>query len=143
MLNDTSFNINKKGTFYILVSFLCPKMDLLYVIFFCISFKHTSTYFLNQDEVQVSLDLLKELKIRQCMFIGDVRNEEAFNNIKQFSLVNIPTTYSSYGPLVKHIDKTEMIYPFTGIIFKEKDLGALEEISQYFEKVCEMLVQLA
>ena len=55
--------------------YIFKKMNLLlYGILFLLEthIQQTSTSFLNQDEIKISIELIKELEIRQCIIVGDM-----------------------------------------------------------------------
>lgn len=105
-------------------------MKLLhYLIFFFLffDFQHILS-FLNQNEIDVSFDLIKNLKIRQCLLIGD------HNNIillfKTFSSINIPTTYLNRSRLTTYVENSNNTHFHTGLIMKDKNLFTSKRISE-------------
>ena len=119
-------------------------MNLLfsYIITFHFYFKIISTSFLNQDEMRMSMELIKQLKIRQCILVGDAENEDVFSEAKEFSSAKIPITYLTYNPLATMVYYTEFVYFHTGLIFKEENLEILELISKFFKNASHLIKQL-
>lgn len=76
--------------------------------------------FLNKDEIQVSLDLIKALEIRQCFLVGKYENLNPV--VKRFSAASITITYLNYTQLTERIDGDESVSFRTGLIFKDENL---------------------
>ena len=101
---------------------------------FYLTFFHiVACIYLNKNELQVSLALVEELEIRQCILLGFKKNSDFI--IKQFSLANIQTTYLEFSSLIDYIENAETGYFHTGIIVKDKNLSVLEQTSRIFEEV--------
>lgn len=87
----------------------------------------------NQNELQITLDLIQEFSIRQCIFVSDDNN--LLPEIKAFSFKNIPSTYLTFNQIIKYVNITNTLHYHVGIIFKEKDTLQLELISNILEKL--------
>ena len=103
---------------------------LFHVILFPFQFKEISSY-LNQNELKLSLSLVQELDIRQCVLVGN--NKNFISVMKKFSSANIPTMGLDPSRLIAYVNNADEGYFHTGIILK--DLLTLKQISRILEKV--------
>ena len=109
---------------------------LLLGIFFHFNFHRISGNFLNEDKIKISLELIKQFEIRQCILVGDTKSERLVSNVKEFSSVNLPVTHFDYNSLLRYVASTEKVYYFsTGVILSEINLAILELVSNALESV--------
>lgn len=101
-------------------------MKLLLYVILDLHFQLLSA-FLNHYEVNLSLDVVKSLKIRHCFFVQNENNEDLIFYFKKFSSANIPVAYLSYDSLPEYVTRTRK-HMSTGFIFKEKNLNRLRDI---------------
>lgn len=105
---------------------------LLYATFLHLYFQQIPA-FLNYQELKMSLDLVKELGIRQCILVENSKNEDLTYYTKEFSKTKIPVSYFDDASLVEYILNTKIDQLNTGIIVKDKNLYFLQQ--RIFEKV--------
>lgn len=111
-------------------------MNLRYFIFFCLHFKEIFSV-LNSRQIDISLDLAEELKIRQCILGGpDVTNSKTIlSYIKNFSSAKISITYFKYIDLPLYFHNMDYVNFHTGLIFKQDGLATLDHIIKRLDHV--------
>lgn len=115
---------------------------LLHAVFIHLYFQPIPA-FLNHQELAISLDLVRELQLRQCILVDNPKKEESFIfYFKEFSKANIFVFKLNYTSLVKYTITTETYNSYTGIIFKDEDLYFIQQISRMLEKVSISAVDL-
>lgn len=114
-------------------------MDVFRSLFFYIYLRHICLAFLNQDETQMSFDLIKELEIRHCIMIGYIEYKDLIIHVKKFSAANIPITNFRFVSSIRYIQDNDDLYFRKGLILVEEDLNILSLYSRIFEKVNQFL----
>lgn len=92
--------------------------------------------FLNNDELEISFELIKEFKIRHCIMVGNpTKMNEIIFNVKTFSWANIPVSFLSYEHLTEFIDTKFGSSLKIGLIFNEENLHRLGQTTQTLKEV--------
>ena len=96
------------------------------LIFFTLLIIECYCGFLNDKELSVLSELVKELELRQCSFVSD----ELFINsddVKRLSSIHVAVAYMNCDMFSAYIaDDERKYYRNIGVVFKQKDLNRIE-----------------
>ena len=96
------------------------------LLFFTLLVNENNCGFLNGNELFVLPELMKELEIRQCIFVSD---ELFIDDVKSLSSMHVAVAYMNCDMFSDYIaDDERKYYRNIGVIFKQKDLNRIEVI---------------
>ena len=112
------------------------KMNLVkFILFFSYFYKFISAS-LNQNELNLSFDLITRLEIRHLLLIQKECGRNLFYNIKKFATANFSVAYLNFSQLENYITENKNVSRRTGFLLdSSENLTVLENVIKKLDEV--------